>query len=270
MAGEEQISDPRWQTLLKAPPRLAPPAGTRHVHVVADAHLGDPASPAEPFLEMLRELEGPGLCVVLGDLFQVWLALPGFWDAQAGRVLEGLEQLRSRGVRTVLVVGNREFFLPRDKALLQRRGLPFDEVCHDGFLLDWQGRGSLFTHGDIINRADSAYLRWRALSRSAPLEWLFRLLPGRLAQGLAQRLERTIRQTNMSHRLHLPEQDLRDFARLAPADCQAIYAGHFHARGGYGEKGGGARLTLVPDWMGTRTVLRMGPDGAEEWLEFPA
>ena len=260
---------PDWQALLAAAPRIIPTAKARCVYLVADAHVGDAQAPTEAFLAMLERLEAPSVLVLMGDLFQVWLALPRFWDTPVRAVLEGLARARARGIQVVFVVGNREFFLPVDAATAQRRGLPLDVVIPDMGILEWGGRRLALTHGDVVNRADRGYLRWRAAARSPWMERVFALVPGSLALRFARRTEQKLMEGINPYKLHLPEEELRAFAAQTLVEHAGAYVGHFHRDLSYTAPGASGRLRIVPDWLGTRTVLRLSPEGAEQSLRLP-
>jgi UDP-2,3-diacylglucosamine hydrolase len=208
--------------------------------------------------------------VFLGDLFKVWLALPAFRDRQADALLAGFRRIRARGVPIWFVVGNREFFLPRDPGALPALGLPFDAVIHDAAVLAWAGRRYGLTHGDLVNREDSQYLKWRRLARSRGCEALFRAIPGPLARRIAIRLERSLAATNREIKIRYPRGELEAFAAAVLEGLDGFFIGHFHRDEEIALPGRPATLRIVPDWFSRRTVLRLHPDGTVEPLVFPA
>ncbi len=252
--------------------------GAQHLHVpphagavylVADSHLGDARAPVEGFLAMLRRLPDPGLVVFMGDLFKVWLALPRYWDGQVRRLLDGFADLRARGAAVWFVVGNREYFLPHDAAAARNRGLPFDAVIPQAAVMHFAGRRYGLTHGDLVNRKDARYLRWRYWSRSPPFEALFRALPGPLARRVAAALERGLAGTNREIKIAYPLAELQAFAAQAMHGLDGYFIGHFHREETIPAPAGGAVLRIVPDWFSTRRVLRLEPGGAIRALDFP-
>jgi len=136
-------------------------------------------------------------------------------------------------------------------------------------VLQWGGRRLLFTHGDVVNRADHRYLRWRAAARSPWMERGFRLIPGPLALRLARRIEQQLMRGINLYKLHLPEEELRAFAATVLSAHDGAYVGHFHRDLSYPAPGVPGRLRVVPDWLGTRTVLRLRAEGGEEALRLP-
>lgn len=248
---------------------LQVPGEAECVYLVADAHLGDSRAPVEGFVAMLEQLPERGLVVFMGDLCKVWLALPKFWDGQVRRLLEGFAALRARGLAVWFVVGNREYFLPRNAGAAQARGLPFDAVIHEAAVMHWAGRRYGLTHGDLVNRADRQYLKWRYWSRSRPFEALFRALPGPLARHIAAGLEKSLANTNQEIKISYPLEELQAFTAAAMDGLDGYFIGHFHREETISMPEGGAELRIVPDWFSTRRVLRLDTGGRLTALEFP-
>lgn len=264
---------PDWRLLMETAPHLEVEAKGGFVYLIADSHLGDARSPVEDFLPMLERLDDAALVVFMGDLFKVWLALPKFWDDQARALLAGFERLRAGGAPIWFVVGNREYFLPEDPGTAARRGLPFDRIVHQAAVMEWAGRRYGLTHGDLVNREDSQYLKWRRLSRSWPMEAAFRALPGPLARRIAAGLERSLANTNQQIKIAYPLHELQAFAAEAMEGLDGYFIGHFHRdeeiRPPWSvEEDGGPVLRIVPDWFGTRKVLRLDREGGAEVLAF--
>lgn len=259
---------PDWKTLLAQAPELRLGAGSGHVYLVADSHLGDARAPVADFLKMLQNLPDARLVVLMGDLFKVWMAPPKFWDAQAHALIDGLTELRARGTPVWFVVGNREFFVPSDPRRLFAIGLPFDAVVPNMAVLTWQGRRYGLSHGDLVNRKDAQYLRWRRLCRSAPFAALFQAIPGPVARRIATRLERSMAATNSEIKISWPAEEVQAFARTVLPGLDGFFIGHFHRDERIETPGERGLLRIVPDWFSKRTVLRLHPDGYEEVLSF--
>jgi UDP-2,3-diacylglucosamine hydrolase len=260
---------PDWRGLMAEAPELALEADDGYVYLVADSHLGELRAPPEGFLAMLERLPQARLLVLLGDLCKVWLALPKFWDRRARALMEGLQAVRARGVAVWFVVGNREFFLPRNGAGARRLGLPFDAIVPDAAVLRWGGRRYGLTHGDLVNRNDAQYLRWRRIARSRPFEALFRAIPGPLARRIAEGMERTMAGTNREIKIAYPGEELQAFAAAVLQGLDGFYIGHFHRDETIRVAGSEAALRIVPDWFSRKRVLRLARDGRDELLTFP-
>jgi UDP-2,3-diacylglucosamine hydrolase len=266
---------PDWQRMMAQAPELrldgGGPAAARegYVYLVADSHLGDHRAPPEGFLAMLERLPQARLLVLMGDLCKVWLALPKFWDRQARTLLAGLQALRAKGVPIWFVVGNREFFVPREAAAAQALGLPFDAIVPDAAVLRWGERRYGLSHGDLVNRRDAQYLKWRRLARSGAFAAAFRAIPGPLARRIARGLERRMASTNQEIKIRYPADELEAFAAAVLEGLDGFFIGHFHRDETIRPPGRSAALRIVPDWFSRKQVLRLHPDGRQELLVFP-
>jgi UDP-2,3-diacylglucosamine hydrolase len=246
------------------------PEGKGFVYLVADSHLGSPAAPIEPFIEMLGALEQPRAVVFLGDLFTVWLAPPKYREPAAQKVLDAFGALQSQEVSTVFIVGNREFFLPAATETLRRWKIPFDAVAPGAAVLSWAGRRYGLTHGDLVNRRDAQYLRWRKLVRSRLFSALFLAMPAGPARRIARALEQSLAQTNREIKIQYPADELDAFARAVLPGLDGFFIGHFHQDRIISVPGMSAVLRIVPDWHARRTVLRLHNGGDVERLRFGA
>lgn len=245
---------------------LADPSG--FVYLLADPHLGHHKAPGGTFLHHLSQLPQARMLVLMGDLFMVWLAAPKFWDESIRAVIAGLATLREQGTRIVMVAGNRDYLLPRDGEKARSMGLPFDEVVHGAGLLHWGGRRIGITHGDLVNREDHQYLRWRHYSRSAPVSLLFRAMPGFAANALAKRLERSLAGTNREIKIQYPASELAAFAGVVTEAVDSFYIGHFHLDRIILPPQSRTPLRIVPDWLSSKSVLRIDAQGEESLLSF--
>ena len=259
---------PDWQAMLAAAPHIPVEGPGDAAYLVADAHLGSGQSTAAEFIAMLELLERPRMLVFLGDLFTVWLAAPKYWDEPTRQVLQAFARLRQRGVPIVFVVGNREFLLPRGPHALASSGLPFDAVLPGAGVLTWAGRRYGITHGDVVNRADAQYLKWRWIARSLPFELMFRAMPGGWARKISLKLERGLATTNQEIKIQYPAQELRAFAQAALPGLDGYFIGHFHRDEVVRVPGQDATLRIVPDWFSRKRLLRLEAGGQATLLRL--
>lgn len=259
---------PDWRAMMELAPELRVDARDGYVYLIADSHLGDRRAPPEAFLAMLERLHEACLLIFMGDLFKVWLALPKYWDRQARALMTGFERIRAGGVPIWFVVGNREFFLPRDAASARARGLPFDAIIHDAAVMRWETRRYGLSHGDLVNRRDAQYLKWRRLARSGAFEAVFRAIPGPLARRIAAGLERTLASTNQEIKITYPAGELEAFAATVLTGLDGYFIGHFHRDEEIRVPGQDAALRIVPDWFSRKRVLRLDREGNAETLAF--
>ncbi|MFN7957973.1 MAG: VanZ family protein [Holophagaceae bacterium] len=154
----------------------------------------------------------------LGDVFDVWVGMPGM-ETEAQRAFLGwVRERRASGCWVALWLGNREYFLDRHA---------------DGFDLMGEGIGGrlenealAWEHGDLVNAADRPYRLWNLVSRSGPLWLLFRLLPGGTARRVSAWMEQKLRTTNSAYKLAFPRRAFRAAAEAQGATT--FITGHFH------------------------------------------
>ena len=259
---------PDWGAMLAEAPEFSVGGADGYVYLIADAHLGDARAAPEPFLAMLGQLPEARAIVFLGDLFKVWLALPKYWNSDVRAVIEGFRRLREAGSEIVFVVGNREFLLPRSDAAVQNLGLPFDHVVHGMCVVEWGGRRYGLTHGDVVNRGDRQYLRWRRFSRGPLVSGAFRAMPGPVARGIAVWLEGALARTNREIKIRYPAAEVSAFAQAVTPGLDGFFIGHFHRDETLPSGTGRGFLRIVPDWFSKRAVLRLDAGGETALLSF--
>jgi len=222
------------------------------IALLADAHIGGPGGEAGPLVEQLDGLFAAGCrrLIVLGDLFQIWVADERYETADVRAVVGALERLRSRGVGLDYIEGNRDFFVADS-----RYASSFDFVGSE-LTFTAGGLRYLVVHGDGLNDKDRQYLFWRWLSKSRLSRLLMFHLPRSLARRLVKGTERQLAGTNFKHKQRLPEEAIRRFGeRRLRGDLDRVLLGHFHEPRLWRVPGGEVRL--LDAWFRTRAV---------EWL----
>ncbi|MDR3672450.1 MAG: hypothetical protein P4L36_16495 [Holophaga sp.] len=154
----------------------------------------------------------------LGDVFDVWVGLSGMAGPLEREFLDWVAEARRRGRWVGLWLGNREYFLDRLSGQFDLMG--------EGMGGELQGEGLVWEHGDLVNVADWRYRLWNLVSRSGPVWLLARILPRRLAQGLAARLQRAMHTSNRDYKLAFPRAAFRVAAAEHPD--KTFITGHFH------------------------------------------
>jgi UDP-2,3-diacylglucosamine pyrophosphatase LpxH len=217
----------------------------RGVAFVGDAHLlaGDEATRA--FVAFLERAPGRfERLVLVGDIFDLWIARPHLHEAHHDLVLEALAQARARGLAIDYAVGNRDY------AVESLARAPFDRVALE--LLVAGDSGWIAEHGDLVNDADAQYRAWRRFSRSRPVLHGFLALPGAVSRPLAAWLERRMRTTNLQYKRRFPIEAARHHASRVLGETGARYLvlGHFHQELRFPVDGG--EVLVLPDWKRAR------------------
>lgn len=225
------------------------------VAVVADAHLGGYGGAAEPLLGQLERLpeEGCERLLLLGDLFQVWVGLPRFETEEIRRVTDVLRDLRHRGVAIDYVEGNRDFFLAG--SVYEEA---FDRLAEE-LDVTVDGRRYLAVHGDGLDDADRRYRLWRRFSKSTPVRFFMRTLPGAIARRLVAGTEQRLAETNFKHKIRIPEEVIRAYARRRLAEgYDELLLGHFHEERRWRVPTG--TVWLLEAWFTSRRVEWLAED----------
>ncbi|WP_286354040.1 VanZ family protein [Geothrix oryzae] len=194
------------------------PDPARDLILVADPHWGatltglEAATAAHPEADWL----------FLGDVFDVWVGLPGMETEGQRAFLAWVEARRTAGRWVGLWLGNREYFLDPHAARFDLMGEGIGGTL-EGETLAWE-------HGDLINTADRQYRLWNLASRSGLLWLVFRLMPGGTARRVSAWMERKLRTTNAAYKLAFPREAFRAAAEAHPG--MTFLTGHFHTREG--------------------------------------
>jgi UDP-2,3-diacylglucosamine pyrophosphatase LpxH len=225
------------------------------IALIADAHLGGPGGGAGPLVAQLAALPGEGCerLVLMGDIFQAWIADRKFETPEVAAVVAALAELRRRGLRIEYVEGNRDFYLGR------RRSPYRDAFDFVGLEVAFEVAGVryLAVHGDGLNDRDWQYRFWRRLSKSLPVELLVRCTPRPFARRLVGSTEQRLSKTNFKHRAELPERAIRAYGERRLAEGHdVLLLGHFHEPRTWQVAGGEVRL--LDAWFRSRRV---------EWLQ---
>ena len=223
---------------------------------LADPHFERGDAALETFNRWIRGFLAQDVLslVLLGDLFQVWVGLPAVETDEQRAVLSTLGQAVAAGRQVVYLRGNRDYFI---EGPLSGAGV----LLMDQWDLDAPGGLIRFEHGDLINSSDQNYLRWRELSRSATVSALFQLLSPARQRALAQKLERSLGQTNAYYKTYRPEQELHQWAgRLASQGVRTAVLGHFHVD--EATRLSGVDIRFVPQFREDGAHLRIRDDGS--------
>jgi len=190
------------------------PEPSRPLIVVADPHWGGTltglaeATAAHPEADWL----------FLGDLFEVWVGVPGLEDPEAEAFLSWVDERRSAGRWVGLWLGNREFFLDRLAARFDLLG--------EGVGGSLPEEGLAWEHGDLLDGRDWAYRLMFLLFRSGPM-WLFaRFAPRPWARATAAALRRRFAARPAASGYTVPQEALAQAAQTSGARCFLV--GHFH------------------------------------------
>jgi UDP-2,3-diacylglucosamine pyrophosphatase LpxH len=190
------------------------PEPSRDLVLVADPHWSSSLDALEQATTRFPDADW----LFLGDVFDVWVGLPGMETEAQQAFLAWADKRRARGRWVGLWLGNREYFLDRHAHHFDLMGEGIGGSLPDE-ALTWE-------HGDLINSADRPYRLWNLISRSGPLWLFFRLLPGPTARRISATLERRLHTTNTTYKLAFPRAAFRAAAEIHAGST--FLTGHFH------------------------------------------
>ena len=190
------------------------PDPARDLILVADPHWGSELTGLSDATSRFPEADW----LFLGDVFDVWIGLPGMETQGQRAFLAWVDGRRAAGRWVGLWMGNREYFLDGHAKRFDLMG--------EGMGGGLEGEALAFEHGDLINTADRRYRMWNLVSRSAPLWLLFRLMPAATARKVSAWIERRLRTTNAAYKLAFPQEAFR--AAAGAHRGSTFLTGHFH------------------------------------------
>ena len=203
-------------------------------------------APAEvkEYYKMLDVIKKTGHDLVfLGDIFDLWIALPGYEeDIHLKFIAWCLEQKDSRVIG--FIEGNHEYYLA------SQRAQAFTWCSNDAWWLD--DTGTLYVHGDQINRKDKQYLAFKKKKKNRFSKLILRHLP--LGPKMMQSIKTGLKRTNKEFRLQIPRNELTFFANDRFAEgIDTIFVGHFHQEYRHCNEES-KELYVLPDWLGTQKI----------------
>nr|WP_320133803.1 hypothetical protein [uncultured Holophaga sp.] len=190
------------------------PDPERPLILVADAHWSEELTGLSE--ATLRHPEADWL--FLGDIFDLWVGLPGMETEAQRSFLWWVRERRRLGRWVGFWMGNREYALDSLAHHFDLIGegvggeLPAEDLC-------WE-------HGDLINDRDWKYRIWNLLSRSGIVWMIGRSLPSRWVRPRLEKLEKSMRTVNREYRLKFPREAFQAAAR--EHGQRAFITGHFH------------------------------------------
>ncbi len=212
--------------------------------IVTDAHVSKARGNHATFFKMLEFFKSDHQeLIFLGDIFDLWVALPGYESDIHHEFIAWCRQQKKN--RTIgFMEGNHEYYLATERAQA------FSWCSADAWYRD--ASGSLFVHGDQINRRDRNYLAFRKLLKNRMAKFIVNRLP--FGPGYIESFKQRLKQTNIEFRLQLPLKEIEFFAESRFAEgVDSIFVGHFHREYTY-RNSNFKSLYILPDWFSTEKV----------------
>jgi UDP-2,3-diacylglucosamine hydrolase len=193
--------------------------------VISDLHLAPHTEPRNlQFLTFLEQaLVNKDDVVIAGDLFDLWLGWPHLTFPYQERILRGMQDLASRGLRMSYVEGNRDY------GIRQRANSIFESVTTSSIKRKVGKRTVFIEHGDMVNSRDKQYRLWHGISKSSLSLLLLRIFPGSWMLSLSSNLETKMKGTNLKYKSQYPLAECERHAREQfRSGADVVIFGHFH------------------------------------------
>jgi UDP-2,3-diacylglucosamine pyrophosphatase LpxH len=213
--------------------------------IIADAHIDVDRGVESGFFQMLQVIEKTDQDVIfLGDIFDLWVALPRYEEEIHKLFLSwcrGQKNRRSVG----FIEGNHEYFVADEKK---------DHFTWCSDAASWKDdKGNLFCHGDQINRCDKNYLRFRKCTKNKIGKTIVRFFP------FGPRF--------------VPEDMIAEYAEGEFKDgAKMIFVAHFHQDYIYRNPESKA-LYVLPGWFKTKQITLYDMESEQvnslHWRDIP-
>lgn len=227
--------------------------------LIADSHLSGEEEEKRLFFRMLEKIrkDAPERLVFLGDIFELWIALPGYETPLQKEFLSFCKEAKKE-FPISFVEGNHEFYVKYNckKAFT---------CVHDRILP--MGEDALLIHGDTVNKADWKYASLRILIRNCVTSFLLRLLSLTWGVETADRIRLILKPTNKTWKTRFPEEAFAASLEKLPEKKRGktIFTGHFHSYNHLTVNG--TEIHTIPAWDMEKALIGLW-DGREKKLEI--
>ena len=235
-------------------------------YFVSDIHITAADSPrGRLFLKFLRGLSagsGTSHLVLLGDIFDLWVADHDYFVNAYGEIIEELRRLREEGVEIRYFEGNHDLHLRYYWA--DRLGL----IVHpDPAYVDIGDMTVRLEHGDQMDPDDKGYLFLRWFLRTPPIRWLVCHLPGSVVAGIGDRASaksRDYTSNTKSISADAAVGKIRAHAEKVYAEkpFDLLISGHVHVRDDWQSETADFRSVNLGSWFDAPCYFKIDADGA--------
>lgn len=167
----------------------------------------------ELFLSFMRKVASKGEALyILGDLFEAWVGDDTIGMPFNKRIVDAIAACSASGVKTYLMVGNRDFLLGNE--FIQATGMT---MLEDPTTIELYGQRTLLMHGDSLCTKDVAYQSFRRMVRSPQWQSEF------LAHPLEERLQLAARMRSQSEQAKGSKSEM--IMDAVPEAVEAVFRG---------------------------------------------
>ncbi|PIE91067.1 MAG: hypothetical protein CR997_02810 [Acidobacteria bacterium] len=202
---------------------------------ITDCHVSEQNGNVNAFFEMLDLVQNLDVDLVfLGDIFDLWIGFSRYQTSFHTNFLNWCKQEKRKRM-IGFIEGNHEFFIK------SKYGDCFSWCSEKGYCL----RGLQLSHGDLVNREDENYLKFRRLTKNK----LTRLLVSVIPKGpfLVEKLKVRMNQKGNYSQYRFPVDAIESFADQSKFG-QGVIFGHFHHERSWKTRKG-VKIWSLPAWL---------------------
>jgi len=160
---------------------------------------------------------------LLGDVFNTWLG-DDIVPSELMPFINELQTLHKAGIKTYLMVGNRDFMMGQRFA--HHAGC---ELLDDHCVITLDGQRTLLLHGDTLCIDDIPYQRYRKWTRNPILQWCFRHLSTAYRQGISDKIKEKSRQQKQTKSAMIMDVNQDEVIRIMEKyNVTQLIHGHTH------------------------------------------
>ncbi|RDE24234.1 UDP-2,3-diacylglucosamine diphosphatase [Motiliproteus coralliicola] len=231
---------------------------------ISDLHL-DPRRPhlTRAFFDFLdTTAQGADALYILGDFFHLWL----YEDPFTLEVADKLKRFSQQGTRIYLMHGNRDFLF--GQRYCDKAGAT---LLTDPSLIDLYGQPTLLMHGDSLCLDDAGYQKYRRIIRSRFIFALQYIVPLRVKQRIANRIQQQSQQAKAGKSLMIMDVTPSEVKKqLGAHKVRLMIHGHTHRPATHQLKidQQAAERIVLGDWGERGWYLRCEPNGDRQLICF--
>lgn len=188
--------------------------------VIADAHEYQDSPNSGEFMKMLDAIEkSPCDVVFLGDIMDLWIAIPRYEDEFHVYFRKWCERQRGQGRKLFFVEGNHEFFVARNCSGA------FTESSEKTLKIG----DILFAHGHFSTEKRFNFNKlFIGLSKSWLGLFVLKFMPW--GQAFANKVKAMMGSRYTQAQSRVPEEDVSAWAAQNAEDAASVILGHFHVQ----------------------------------------
>lgn len=162
---------------------------------------------------------------ILGDFFNYWTGndilnkkniTNNNW---LSNIITALNKLKNNNTKIYFLPGNRDFLINKTTANI----LGFELISEDEKIINLNNHNLLILHGDTLCTKDKNYQRFRKLSRSKIIKFLYLLLPYTLRQKLAKNIRQKSQDYNKKYNKNNNNKNNPDIFDVVNSEVQNLF-----------------------------------------------